>query len=116
MAIILEVLDRRTEEVRLRMRLETFPLSVGRGYGNDLVLDDPYTDARHAQIARDENGGLVMHDLGSLNGLVSSDTAVRAGQVVLRPGMEVRVGRTTLRFRDPEEPVPKALLDIPDHA
>jgi hypothetical protein len=116
MAIILEVLDRRTEEVRVRMRLETFPMSVGRGYGNDLVLDDPYMDARHAQIARDEKGGLVMQDLGSLNGLVSSDTAVRAGRVAVRPGIEVRIGRTRLRFRDADEPVPMALLDIPDRA
>ena len=86
------------------------PLTLGRGLSNDLLLDDPYVDARHARIALDENGGPVIEDLGSVNGLVGKDTRL-PGRVPLHPGTEIRVGRTLLRFHDVDEGVPPALVD-----
>ncbi len=53
-----------------------------------------------------------MEDLGSVNGLVAQDGAQRPARIVVRPGAIVRVGRTTLRFRDPDEPVATALVDV----
>lgn len=105
--MILEVLGPRGE--RTRLRLGALPLTVGRGYGNDLILDDPYVDGRHARIAVDEAGTLVVEDLGSVNGLATPGG--RASRVEARPGARVRLGRTTLLFRDPEEEVPPALPD-----
>jgi hypothetical protein len=115
-ALILEVLDPRTREVRTRTRLDALPLALGRSLDNDLVLDDPYVDARHARIATDESGALVLEDLGTLNGLVASDSPGRTNRLLLRPRLEVRVGRTTLRFRDSAEPVPAALPDVSPQA
>ena len=86
------------------------PLTVGRGLSNDLLLDDPYVDARHARIGLDENGAPVIEDLGSVNGLVGKDTRL-PGRVPLHPGTEIRVGRTLLRFHDVEEAVAPALVD-----
>jgi pSer/pThr/pTyr-binding forkhead associated (FHA) protein len=93
-------------------RLETLPLTVGRGLGNDIILDDPYVDARHARIALDDRGSLCIEDLGTLNGLVANDERTRQ-PVRLHLGIEVRIGRTTLRFRDTEEAVAPALVDDP---
>jgi len=107
--MILEVLDARG--VRTRVRLDALPLTVGRGYANDLILDDPYVDGRHARIGLDDAGALVVEDLGSLNGLSTPGGADRATRVAAAPGAEVRLGRTILRFRDPEEEVPPALPD-----
>jgi pSer/pThr/pTyr-binding forkhead associated (FHA) protein len=114
--MILEVLDPRTGEVRTWTRLNALPLTLGRGYDNDLVLDDPYVDAHHARVTLDGADGIVMEDLGSLNGLFGPDTPARATRVLIRPGAQVRVGHTTLRFRDAAEPVPVALRDVPDRA
>ncbi|HEX2090743.1 MAG TPA: FHA domain-containing protein [Longimicrobiaceae bacterium] len=112
--MILEVFDPRVGGVRTRLRLETLPLTVGRGYGNDLILDDPYVDARHARIALDDDtGALVVEDLGSLNGLALPGDGSRAARVVAGPGAEVRLGRTVLRFRHPDDAVPPALPDNP---
>jgi hypothetical protein len=108
--MILEVFDPRAPGVRTRLRLDTLPLSVGRGYHNDLILDDPYVDAAHARLALDETGALVIEDLGSTNGTEIGDASLRAGRASLRPGTTVRLGRTTLRIRDAAEPVPAALL------
>lgn len=106
--MILEVLH--PNGARSWHRLGDLPLTVGRGLMNDLILDDPYVDARHARIALDERGAPLIEDLGSVNGLVANDTRLR-DRVPVQPGAEVRLGRTTLRFRDPEEPVSPALVD-----
>jgi hypothetical protein len=114
-ALILEVLDPRTGEVRTRRRLEGQRLSLGRGYDNDVMLDDPYVDARHAHIGLDETGSPVIEDLGSVNALIGPD-GTRQTRMVLRPGTVVRVGRTALRFQDPDAPLPPALPDVPPPA
>ena len=111
MALIVEVLGR-DGEVRLRRELGEGPLTIGRGYDNDVVLDDPYADARHARVVRGEDGAPVLEDLGSVNALGGLDGR-RVRRLVLQPGTEVRVGRTRVRFRDPEAPLPPALRDVP---
>jgi pSer/pThr/pTyr-binding forkhead associated (FHA) protein len=108
MAMILEVLH--PGGARTWHRLGDFPLTVGRGLTNDLILDDPYVDARHARIALDARGDALIEDLGSVNGLVANDARLQ-GPVPVQPGAEIRVGHTTLRFRDPDEPVSPALVD-----
>ncbi len=108
MALILEVLDARG--VRTRHRLETLPLTIGRGLSSDVILDDPYVDASHARISLDASGALTIEDLGSVNGLVANEARLRE-PVALRAGAELRVGRTTLRVRDSNEPLPPALVD-----
>jgi hypothetical protein len=114
MALIVEVLDPRTGEVRLRRRLDGAPVTLGRGYDNDIVLDDAYADARHARIVSDETGALVIEDLGSVNALVGPGPGgARQTRVVVHPDVEVRVGRTRLRFRDSDAPLPAALPDLP---
>ena len=108
MAMILEIVH--PGGARTWHRLGDVPVTMGRGFGNDLILDDPYVDARHARIALDESGAPVIEDLGSVNGLIA-DHARLSGRVALRPGTEIRIGRTMLRFRDSEDPVSPAIVD-----
>ena len=68
--IFLEVLEDE-EGVAARHRLERFPVTVGRGYTNDVILDDPKVSAAHLRIERTEQGALVLRDV--LNEFVSSD-------------------------------------------
>lgn len=111
MALILEIRDSRG--VPTWHRLDALPLTIGRALSNDIVLDDPYLDARHARISATPDGAIRIDDLGSTNGLVS-DGARASGPLTLAAGQMVRAGRTTLRFRDADEPVPAALRD--EHA
>src|SRR5688572_2646657 len=107
MALIVELRDARG--LVTRHRLDGCALTLGRGLGNDVVLDDPYVDACHARIARDESGAWSIADLGSVNGLSADGTRVDA--VPVQVGTEVRIGRTLLRFRDTEEAVAPALVE-----
>jgi hypothetical protein len=110
MALILEVMEGRGS-MRTRVRLEALPLRIGRGLDNDLILDDPYVDARHAQITHGVSGGVIVEDLGSTNGIVVGRGPERAASVAVVPGTELRIGRTVLRFRDSAEVVAAALVD-----
>lgn len=108
MALILELVDPRG--TRTWHRLDALPLTLGRALTNDVILDDPYADARHARIAMDATGALRVEDQGSTNGLRLGASRVD-GHLVAQPGTELRIGRTTLRFHDADEAVPPALVD-----
>jgi hypothetical protein len=106
MALILEIIG--PDGQRTWRRLDGQPVHIGRGYSNDIIVDDPYVDARHARIVTDEAGVVTIEDLGSVNGLVAGDSLVR-GNVGLRPRDAVRIGRTVIVLRDADEEVPPAL-------
>jgi Inner membrane component of T3SS, cytoplasmic domain len=108
MALILEFRDPHGRTVR--QRLDGQPILIGRGLSSDVVLDDAYVDACHARLARDESGAWTIADLGTVNGLYSNGVRLDVPTAV-SAGVEIRVGRTVLRFRDSDEPVPPALLD-----
>jgi hypothetical protein len=112
--LIVEVLDSRGR-VQTRARLETFPARIGRGYGNDVILDDPYADAEHLRVMPDENGGWVAEDAGSVNGTFAGKA--RTARIPVRAGLELRVGHTLIRFQDPAQAVRPAIVDtksVPD--
>lgn len=109
--LILEVLDQRGR-VRQRLRLPRHRLSVGRGYDNDLILDDPWIDPRHLEITTDPDGSRRFADLGSVNGTWSARDGERRAAGPLTPGLELRIGHTVLRVVDPARPVPAARRDL----
>jgi hypothetical protein len=69
--------------------------SLGRVAGNTIVIDDPHTSARHAEL-RFARGQWWLRDLGSSNGTFLNDEPVRA-VVGVRPGDVIQCGR--VRFR-----------------
>jgi hypothetical protein len=79
---------------------------IGRGYDNDVVIDDPYVAARHVRVFRNESGGLVAEDAGSKNGMFLESGGIRRARIVLDPEHPIRIGRTLLRIRDAAYAVP----------
>lgn len=97
--MFVEVLDRGAD-VRSRSRIASTPFTIGRAYDNDLILDDPYVAPHHLRVERDANGGLLITDLGSKNGLHLLDPPRQATSVAVSQDLRVRIGHTQLRFRD----------------
>nr|WP_211194120.1 FHA domain-containing protein [Pyxidicoccus fallax] len=93
----MEVLE--GDSVQARHRLERFPASVGRGYSNDVILDDPKVSAEHLRIERREDGALVLRDVGSHNGTFRVEPWAPLAELELAPDTRVAVGDTVLRFR-----------------
>ena len=95
--IFLEVLE--GDAVQARHRLEKLPVTVGRGYTNDVILDDPKVSAEHLRVERREDGAVVVRDVGSVNGTFTVQPWTRLAEMVLTPDARVAVGDTVLRFR-----------------
>ncbi len=111
--IFLEVLE--GDAVHARHRLERFPVTVGRGYANDVIVDDPKVSAVHLRIERTEDGSLMLHDVGSTNGTYLVEPWTRLVQGVVASDTRVAVGDTVLRFRDPSHPVERTFVgEAPD--
>ncbi len=96
--IFVELLGR-TGDVAHRMQVTSLPVSVGRAYDNDVIVDDPFVAPHHLRIERREDGSLAAVDLGTRNGLhILPDRG--AGDA-----LRLRVGHTVLRVRTRDFPV-----------
>jgi hypothetical protein len=76
--------------------LDSAAVTVGRGPGNDIALDDEYASTQHARL-EPRADGVWIEDIGSTNG-----TAVNGVRLIgtrkLELGDVVRIGGTDLRF------------------
>ena len=105
--VIVEIIDRNGVAVS-RHCFNALPIRIGRGYGNDLIVPDPYVCAEHLRIDRDATGFLV-EDLGSKNGTRAHGRQIQDQRTYLASGEFVGIGGTRLRILAPSHPVPPAL-------
>lgn len=103
--IWIEILSRRGDVVA-RHSIASATVRIGRGYDNDVVIDDPFVAPHHVTIWTDDEGRLVAEDAGSVNGLYRNHERVRRDSIVLDGGTPVRIGQTFLRARRDDHPVP----------
>lgn len=83
-------------------------LSIGRGYNNDVILNDPYVCAKHLNLAVNEDGFWQAEDCDSVNGSFDAN-ANKVGQTVVHSGDVIEIGKTRLRFIYPNQPVAPAI-------
>lgn len=103
-----ELLDRRGH-VRARHRIDTLPALIGRSYGCDVLVDDPWVSPIHVRIYRDLDGSFKVEDAGSDNGLWLPDEERRVTLVPLGRGVTLRAGQTFFRLVPADLTVPPAL-------
>jgi hypothetical protein len=70
--------------------------TMGRSRQSDVMVDDPNVSRAHAEI-RPRGGSWVLTDLGSTNGSRLNGNRVE-GSEVLKPGDEIELGTTVLKF------------------
>ena len=110
--IWVEVLSR-SGEVAARHRCTGPEIRIGRGYGNDVILDDPYIAPEHLLIRRDDAGVLVAENVGGANGLFVGQSRQATGRITLDGNRSIRVGHTDLRIREASHAVPRARAYVP---
>ncbi len=108
--IIIEVLDR-FGKIRERHRVGEFPCRIGRGYHNEIILDDPYVSISHAELILDGNNNIILNDTASDNGVYNTHPVERIDTVMVQENQRVRIGHTDLRFRTPQFAVKETIKD-----
>jgi eukaryotic-like serine/threonine-protein kinase len=73
-------------------------VTIGKADENQLRITDGSISRKHAVI-EPNGGGLVIKDLGSLNGIFVNDQRVGAEGHILRDGDRIEIGRTKMVFR-----------------
>jgi hypothetical protein len=71
-------------------------VTMGRSRQCDVTVDDPNVSRNHAEV-RPRGGSWVLNDMGSTNGSRLNGQRVD-GSEVLKPGDEIELGTTVLRF------------------
>lgn len=94
-----------------------WPLTIGRSFAADLVLDDPHLAPMHAELDM-ADGALHLKVGETINGAVVGSRHVHSGQsVALAAAQTWRVGGTRLRVRlaseplAPEQPLARHLIE-----
>ncbi|MGZ5140915.1 MAG: FHA domain-containing protein [Burkholderiales bacterium] len=95
-----EIVDRH-KDVLARHAVYRWPLRIGRGYGADVLVDDPFIAPVHLAIAPAEEDRFSVSDLGSLNGFSLTASGKRLDAAQVGPDDLVRVGHTQIRIRTP---------------
>ncbi len=110
--IWVEILSRHRDVVA-RHRCEGAEIHIGRGYDNDVILDDPFVAPRHLRVYRGEDGKWIAEDLGSANGLFASEGGDRVPRLVVDGDQPLRIGRTHLRIREASHQVAAERAMVP---
>src|SRR5580704_1732007 len=111
--IWIEILSRH-RDIATRFRIPGPEARIGRGYDNDVILDDPYVAAQHLRVFRDETGQLVAEDLGSANGMFLDGDKSRLARVVVDGKQPIRIGQTFLRVRETGHAVERERVATPE--
>jgi Inner membrane component of T3SS, cytoplasmic domain len=93
----------------MRQRITGDTFSVGRGYQNDLIIDDPAVSSAHVRFSRDETGAWWIDDLASDNGTVDMSSDTRVSRLQLTENAALRIGHTLLTVRSGAFVVPAAI-------
>jgi hypothetical protein len=107
--IWVEILTRH-REVAARYRFAGPEIRIGRGYTNDVVLDDPYVALEHLRVRRGDDQALVAEDIGTLNGMQVDRKGNTAERIVLTGDQVIRIGHTDLRIRGTDYVLPRELV------
>ncbi len=111
--IWIEILSRQRDVVT-RFRIDRPEVRIGRGYDNDVIVDDAYVAAQHLRIRRDETGRLIAEDLGSANGTFLDGAKTPLACIDIDGGQPIRIGRTYLRVRETNHAVEPERLARPE--
>ncbi|MFB9990545.1 phage tail protein [Deinococcus oregonensis] len=95
--------------VTLDMRL----LSVGRTPDNGLPLPDAGVAIRHAELARDDSGQLVLTDLGNNSTFLNGRRLQAHAPTLIGDGDEIQIGPFSLTYSADAAPAPLTIAAAP---
>lgn len=111
--IWVEILSRH-RDIAARFRIAGPEARIGRGYDNDVIVDDPYVAAQHLRVFRNETGQLIAEDMGSANGMFLDGGTNRLARIIVDGTHPIRIGQTFLRVRELRHAVERERVARPE--
>ncbi len=109
MKLILEIRRHGDDEDAQHLAFEKFPVGIGRGFDNDVILNDPYISAHHLHLEYDGETCIV-NDYNSTNGFTLNGRAQPGRCTLVYSGDVLQVGHTEIRVYKTDHPVTAAEL------
>lgn len=104
--MLVEVLDdHRRVQLRQRLAGAGAQCRIGRSVACDIPLDDAFAAPEHALLTLQEDGLVLVQDLGTRNGTTVDGARVNAAQGRVVAGGEIGIGHTRVRLRTAGEPL-----------
>ncbi len=107
----LEVLNRGGKVIQRLSIRRSRSVHVGRAYDNDLIIDDPFICPHHLTLQWTDDK-IQVTDRQSLNGIDVENGASSETPYEMQCGEQLRIGRTTLRFRSAHFSVAPTRIDV----
>lgn len=86
------------ESLAIELAPKDGAVSIGRGSGNEVVIDDATLSRVHLRLERDATGAWRIRDAGSSNGTKVNGKRLGADAVTLEDGAAVEAGAVRLTF------------------
>lgn len=100
-------------DVIVRHPIYAWPANIGRGYQNDVIIDDPYIAAGHLEVEPSDVEGYQLKLLGGINGMSLNRKRQLHQSVKASADDIIHIGKTQFRVRpvdysvSPDKPMPK---------
>ncbi len=89
-----------------------YPVSIGRGYQNDIILSDPYVCSNHLDILEKEDG-FILKDNASENGIFINNKRMEDNEISVSSGSKIKIGNSVLQiFSENHEIKPSLKFDF----
>lgn len=108
--LILEVRDG-ANHLKEWHKIRSYPMSIGRAYSNDIVIDDPFMCPEHLRLENGNGDCVLVKNLSRVNGTVLERDAKKIEEVAFSHGLVLRAGKTRLVFNDGSQSVAPALTE-----
>lgn len=112
--LVIEIAQNAGSGRKRHFTIDRFPARVGRGYHNQVIVDDPYVSPQHLEITYSETEGHMVEDLGSMNGLSLNGKKLERARTRIYSGDKLQIGKTVVRVYEPQHSVPPAMPMMPE--
>jgi len=105
MKLIIEVTPHNGEKYKTHHIIKDFPIIIGRGFNSNIIISDPFIDAKHIEISYNEDI-YSFKDLDSTNGVIVNSCENKDS---ISSGDVITIGNTRVKFYLEGHPVAETL-------
>ena len=98
--LIIQISDVNNKQLVKSHKINQFPINIGRGFNNDIIINDQYISKNHLNFDVSEDGNWVIKDLDSLNGVMFNGNNISQKTFKLNSGDQITIGDSIISFFD----------------